>query len=51
MENIEKIIWIQEFTIILKNTRTNGNAPNGLYNYSFAIYNDPFDFQPSGAMN
>ncbi len=39
------------YNYIEKYTRTNGNAPNGLYNYSFAIYNDPFDFQPSGAMN
>ena len=34
-----------------KYVRTSGNAPDGLYNYSFAINNDPFDFQPSGAMN
>ena len=34
-----------------KYVRTSGNAPDGLYNYSFAIHTDPFDFQPSGAMN
>ena len=28
-----------------------GASKNGLYTYSFAINNDPFDFQPSGAMN
>ena len=34
-----------------KYVRTSGNAPDGLYNYSSAIHTDPFDFQPSGAMN
>jgi len=34
-----------------KYVRTSGNAPDGLYNYNFAIHTDPFDFQPSGAMN
>tara|TARA_B100001059_G_C17801347_1_gene566377 strand:+ start:29 stop:1711 length:1683 start_codon:yes stop_codon:yes gene_type:complete len=28
-----------------------GTSKNGLYTYSFAINNDPYDFQPSGAMN
>ena len=39
------------YNYVEKYVRTSGNAPNGLYNYSFAIHNDPFDFQPSGAMN
>ena len=39
------------YNYIEKYVRTSGNAPDGLYNYSFAITNDPFDFQPSGAMN
>jgi len=39
------------YNYIEKYVRTSGNAPDGLYNYSFAIHNDPFDFQPSGAMN
>ena len=28
-----------------------GVSSNGLYSYSFALTNDPFDFQPSGAIN
>jgi hypothetical protein len=39
------------YNYVEKYVRTSGNAPDGLYNYSFAIHNDPFDFQPSGAMN
>tara|TARA_B100001059_G_scaffold227943_1_gene258388 strand:- start:354 stop:2042 length:1689 start_codon:yes stop_codon:yes gene_type:complete len=36
----------------LENYRSsNGMSKNGLYTYSFAINNDPYDFQPSGAMN
>ena len=34
-----------------KYSRSNGNAPDGLYSYSFSLNTDPFDFQPSGAMN
>ena len=30
---------------------TNGNAKDGLYCYNFSLNTDPFDFQPSGAMN
>jgi len=36
---------------IEKYTRTSGNAPDGLYCYSFSVNNNPFDFQPSGALN
>tara|TARA_B100000424_G_scaffold111767_1_gene84049 strand:- start:6937 stop:8595 length:1659 start_codon:yes stop_codon:yes gene_type:complete len=39
------------YDYIEKYVRTSGNAPDGLYNYSFAIHTDPFDFQPSGAVN
>jgi hypothetical protein len=34
-----------------KYIRTSGNAPTGLYCYNFALNSNPFDFQPSGAMN
>lgn len=34
-----------------KYVRTSGNAPDGLYSYNFGIHTDPYDFQPSGAMN
>jgi len=34
-----------------KYIRTSGAAPEGVYCYNFALHSDPFDFQPSGAMN
>ena len=34
-----------------KYVRTSGAAPSGLYCYNFALNSDPFDFQPSGALN
>lgn len=34
-----------------KYTRTSGCAPEGLYCYNFCLHTDPFDFQPSGAVN
>lgn len=34
-----------------KYTRTSGYAPEGLYCYNFCLHTDPFDFQPSGAIN
>jgi hypothetical protein len=39
------------YNYIEKYIRTSGNAPDGLYCYNFALHTDPFDFQPSGAMN
>jgi hypothetical protein len=39
------------YNYIEKYVRTSGNAPDGLYCYNFALHSDPFDFQPSGAMN
>ena len=39
------------YNYIEKYVRTSGNAPDGLYCYNFALHTDPFDFQPSGAMN
>ena len=47
----ENVLDAGVYNYIEKYVRTSGNAPDGLYNYSFAIHNDPFDFQPSGAMN
>lgn len=47
----ENILDAGIYNYVEKYVRTSGNAPDGLYNYSFAIHNDPFDFQPSGAMN
>lgn len=34
-----------------KYARTSGNGQDGLYTYSFSLNTDPFDFQPSGAIN
>ncbi|MAV56942.1 MAG: hypothetical protein CMI79_05390 [Candidatus Pelagibacter sp.] len=39
------------FDYVEKYVRTSGNAPEGLYCYNFALHSDPFDFQPSGAIN
>ena len=34
-----------------KYIRTKGNAPEGVYCYNFCLTTDPFQYQPSGAMN
>ena len=47
----ENVLDAGIYNYVEKYVRTSGNAPDGLYNYSFAIHTDPFDFQPSGAMN
>ena len=47
----ENVLDAGIYNYVEKYVRTSGNGPDGLYNYSFAIHNDPFDFQPSGAMN
>ena len=47
----ENVLDSGVYNYIEKYVKTSGNAPDGLYNYSFSIHNDPFDFQPSGAMN
>ena len=39
------------YNYIEKYTRTNGNAPDGLYCYNFCIHTSPLDLQPSGAIN
>ena len=39
------------FNYIEKYVRTKGNAPNGLYSYNFCLNTNPFDLQPSGAIN
>ena len=37
--------WVEKYT------RTSGCAPEGLYCYNFCLHTNPFDFQPSGAIN
>jgi len=39
------------YNYIEKYVRTSGNAPPGLYCYNFCLNTDPFQLQPSGAMN
>ena len=39
------------YNYIEKYTRTSGNLPNGIYFYNFGLTTNPYDFQPSGAMN
>lgn len=39
------------FDYIEKYTRTNGSARDGLYCYNFCLNTNPFEYQPSGALN
>ena len=39
------------FNYVDKYTRTSGNAKDGLYCYNFCLSTNPFDTQPSGAIN
>jgi hypothetical protein len=39
------------YNFVEKYIRTAGNAPNGLYCYNFCLNTNPFETQPSGAMN
>ena len=39
------------YDYIEKYTRTNGSAKEGLYCYNFCLNTNPFDYQPSGAIN
>jgi len=39
------------FNYVEKYSRTNGSAKDGLYCYNFCLSTNPFDTQPSGAIN
>jgi len=39
------------YNYIEKYSRTSGNAPDGLYCYNFCLNTNPYDLQPSGAIN
>ena len=39
------------YNFIEKYSKSNGNSSNGLYCYNFSLKTNPYDFQPSGAMN
>jgi len=47
----ENILDAGIFNFVEKYVRTAGNAPSGLYCYNFCLNTDPFQLQPSGAMN
>jgi hypothetical protein len=47
----ENILDEGVYNFVEKYVRTSGNAPPGLYCYNFCLNTDPFQIQPSGAMN
>jgi hypothetical protein len=47
----ENILTHGVYEYIEKYTRTKGNAKEGLYCYNFCLNTNPFDYQPSGAIN
>jgi hypothetical protein len=47
----ENILDEGVYNYVEKYVRTAGNAPPGLYCYNFCLNTDPFQLQPSGAMN
>ena len=47
----ENILAAGIYNYIEKYTRTDGNAPDGLYCYNFCLDTSPYTLQPSGAMN
>ena len=47
----ENILTHGVYDYVEKYTRTKGNAKEGLYCYNFCLNTNPFDYQPSGAIN
>ena len=47
----ENILTHGIYEYVEKYTRTKGNAQDGLYCYNFCLNTNPFDYQPSGAIN
>ncbi len=47
----ENILTHGVYDYIEKYTRTKGSAQEGLYCYNFCLNTNPFDYQPSGAIN
>jgi hypothetical protein len=47
----ENVLPENVYNYVEKYVRTAGNAPNGLYCYNFCLNTNPFEIQPSGAMN
>jgi hypothetical protein len=47
----ENVLEAGIYNYVEKYVRTKGNAKDGLYCYNFCLNTDPFDYQPSGAIN
>lgn len=47
----ENVLDVGVYNFIEKYVRTQSNAPTGLYCYNFCLDTDPFNFQPTGALN
>jgi hypothetical protein len=47
----ENVLESGIFNYVEKYTRTKGSAKDGLYCYNFCLQTDPFEYQPSGAIN
>ena len=47
----ENALDVGVYNFVEKYVRTQSNAPTGLYCYNFCLDTDPFNFQPTGALN
>jgi len=47
----ENVLDVGVYNFVEKYVRTPSNAPTGLYCYNFCLDTDPFNFQPTGALN
>ena len=47
----ENVLESGVFNYVEKYVRTKGSAKDGLYCYNFCLNTDPFEYQPSGAIN
>lgn len=47
----ENVMESGVYNLVEKYVRTKGNAKDGLYCYNFCLSTDPFEYQPSGAIN
>ena len=47
----ENVLPSGVFDFVEKFTRTKSNAKDGIYCYNFCLDNNPYDTQPSGAIN
>lgn len=47
----EDLVEAGVYNYVEKFTRTKGAGKDGLYCYNFGLHSDPYEYQPSGAMN